>query len=140
MKGSQTDVVAAKKLNPGRVINILVRTLHICMMGVLFGGHVFDVSRTQLEFWLYGTIISGVLLVILEAFPHWWWFCQGRGLATLCKLILLCTIPVLWDYRALILCVVVVIASITSHMPARYRYYSFFHKRVMHEEKSPAKG
>ncbi len=47
------------------------------------------------------------------------------------KLILLSLIPWLWDYRVPILGVVIVIACVGSHMPARFRYYSVIHRRVL---------
>ena len=41
------------------------------------------------------------------------------------KLALLVLIPWLWEYRVAILAVVIVLASVGSHMPARFRYYSW---------------
>ncbi|MDK1024179.1 MAG: hypothetical protein QGD92_08115 [Gammaproteobacteria bacterium] len=118
---------------PGRVLNIAFRTAHIGVTGVLFGGYVFDVAAEQLLIWLYATILTGAVLIAIEAYPHWWWFYQGRGLAAIAKLLLLCLVPWLWDYRIPILVVVIVIASVGSHMPARFRYYSFVHQRVLKE-------
>jgi hypothetical protein len=40
------------------------------------------------------------------------------------KLVFLCFIPLLWNYRFAILMVVLVMASAGSHMPRRYRHYS----------------
>jgi hypothetical protein len=122
-----------RNLKPGRVLNILCRTAHIVVTAALFGGHVFDVARNQLNGWLYATILTGAVLIAIEAYPRWWWFCQGRGVAAMLKMLLLCLIPWLWDYRVPILVVVIIIASVGSHMPARFRYYSFLHGRVLHE-------
>lgn len=122
-----------RNLKYGRVLNIAFRTAHIGVTGVLFGGYVFDVAADQLLIWLYAAIITGTVLIAIEAYPRWWWFYQGRGLAAIVKLLLLCLIPWLWEYRVAILVVVVVIASVGSHMPARFRYYSFVHKRVLKE-------
>jgi hypothetical protein len=123
----------ARKLKPGRVLNVLFRTAHIVVTGVLVGGHVFDVAADQLMGWLYATLLTGVILIAIEAYPRWWWFYQGRGVAAMVKILLLCLIPWLWEYRVMILIVVIVIASVGSHMPARFRYYSFLHRRVLHE-------
>ena len=49
----------------------------------------------------------------------------------LVKLALMGAIPLLWPYRAYILAVIVVLASVGSHMPARFRYYSLLHGRVL---------
>ena len=114
-----------------RAWNIATRTGHIAVTSVLVGGHLFDISKQQLLPWLYATVATGVVLTFLEAFPRTCWFYQGRGLFVLAKLALLCAIPWAWDYRVPILFVIIVIASVGSHMPARFRYYSVVHRRVL---------
>ena len=49
----------------------------------------------------------------------------------LTKLAPLCMIPFFWAYRVPILLAVVFLASVGSHMPSRFRYYSFVHRRVL---------
>jgi len=122
-----------KKMKLGRMLNIALRTAHIGATSVLFGGHVFDVAKERLLLWLYLTIATGAILAAIEAYPRWRWFYQGRGAAVLGKMALLCLIliPQLWAYRVPILVAVIVIASVGSHMPARFRYYSFVHGRVL---------
>ncbi|MHB8969889.1 MAG: hypothetical protein ACYC3X_05330 [Pirellulaceae bacterium] len=119
------------RLPYSRAWNIGLRTAHIAVSGVLVGGHVFDVPRDRLLPWLYATLMTGGLLALLEAFPHVRWCYQGRGLLIGVKLILLSLIPWFWDARVPILGVVVVIACVGSHMPARFRYYSVIHRRVL---------
>jgi hypothetical protein len=114
-----------------RAWNIGFRTAHIAAMGVLLGGHVFDVSKTRLLPWLQATILTGLVLAVLEAFPRVRWFYQGRGVLVFLKLALMCLIPWFWEYRVAILMLIVVIASVGSHMPARFRYYSVLHRRVL---------
>ncbi len=62
-----------------RAWNIGLRTAHIAVFGVLVGGHVFDVPKARLLPWLYATIITGAILVLIEAFPRVRWCYQGRG-------------------------------------------------------------
>ncbi len=120
-----------------RVLNISLRTAHIGAMGVLLGGHAFDVNPERLHVILWLTIGTGFLLAAVEAGPRLLWFHQGRGLMTLGKLALLCAVPLAWDYRLSMLLAVVVIASVGSHMPARYRYYSVVYRRVIHDTCGP---
>jgi hypothetical protein len=47
------------------------------------------------------------------------------------KILLMCLIPWIWEYRVTILMLIVVIASVGSHMPGRFRYYSVLHRRVL---------
>ena len=120
-----------RKVPHARAWNIALRTAHIGVTGALFGGHVFNVSVERLSIWLYLSILTGAGLVAIEAYPSLRWCYQGRGVFVLCKLLLLCLIPWCWNYRVAILALVIVIASVGSHMPARYRYYSLVHRRVL---------
>jgi hypothetical protein len=114
-----------------RAWNIAFRTAHIAVTGILLGGHVFDLAEERLRLWLALAVLTGAGLIALEAYPSCRWVYQGRGVLVLSKLALLGAIPFLWDYRVPILLLVVVIASVGSHMPARFRYYSFVHRRVL---------
>ena len=114
-----------------RLWNILLRTAHIAAMGVLLGGHAFDVHRERLMLSLWLTIGTGVALAAVEAGPRLLWFHQGRGLMTLAKLLLIAAVPFLWDQRLAILLGVVVLASVGSHMPAQFRYYSVLYRQVL---------
>lgn len=121
-------------LRSPRAWNIALRTAHIAAMGMLLGGHAFDVPREKLLLCLWLTIVSGVGLGLLEAGPGLLWFHQGRGLATLFKLGLLLAVPFLWGHwhaRLAVLLVVVAVASVGSHMPARFRYYSVIYRKVI---------
>jgi hypothetical protein len=127
----------SRRIPAARAWNIGFRTAHIGVTGILFGGHVFDVPAESLLGWLYLSVASGVVLVFLEAFPHVRWFYQGRGAATLLKLGLLCLVPWLWEYRVAIFVAVLILASVGSHMPARFRYYSFLHGTVIQDPRKP---
>ena len=119
-----------RTLPRARLWNIGFRTAHIVVTGALFGGHVFGISADRLLVWLYVTLVSGAALAALEAYPSRSWFHEARGLCVLGKLLLLGSIPWLWSYRVPILVVVVIIASVGSHMPRRYRHYSIWHGPV----------
>ena len=75
----------------------------------------------------------GVALMALEAGPRLIWFHQVRGLMTIAKLLLICSVRPFWDsdYRLPILLLVVVIASVGSHMTSRWRYYSVIYREVI---------
>ncbi len=114
-----------------RFWNIALRTAHIAAMGVLLGGHAFDVAAPRLILALWCTVATGLALGFLEAGLRLVWFHQGRGLLTLAKLALVLSVVWLWDYRLPILLGVVVLASVGSHMSARFRYYSVLYGRVI---------
>jgi len=114
-----------------RAWNIALRTAHLAAMGILLGGHAFGVPAADLLPALWWTIGTGIGLGTLEAGLRFEWFHQGRGLVTLAKLGLVLSVLWLWDYRLSILLAVVVLASVGSHMPARFRYYSVLYRRVI---------
>lgn len=120
-----------------RALNIAFRTAHIGSMGILLGGHAFDVEPERLMVALWITIGTGVVLIALESGGKLLWFHQGRGLMTMAKLVLICTIPLFWDYRLPILLAVVVIASVGSHMTGKLRYYSVVYREVIPDASGP---
>jgi hypothetical protein len=99
--------------------------------GTLLGGHAFGAPPDQLTWLLYVAIASGAGLIGLEAWPTLHFVFEGWGLIILAKLGLLCLIPFAWSHRVPLLLAVVALASIGSHMPARFRHYSFYYRRVI---------
>jgi len=114
-----------------RGINIALRTAHLMTFGILLGGHVFDVSADRLILLLYLTIASGVGLVLLELYTSCRWIYLGKGAMVILKVALLIAAGVWWEQRVVLLLLVVLVGSVGSHMPARFRYYSLIHGRVV---------
>jgi len=120
--------------------NIALRTAHIATMGVLLGGHAFNRPPGELKPWLWWTVGTGLALCVSEAGASLLWFHQLRGLMTFAKLLLICAVPLLWSYRLPVLLAVVVIGSVGSHMPARFRYYSVVYRQVVACHNGPGSG
>ena len=122
-----------------RAWNIALRTAHIGAMGVLLGGYAFDVPHESLRLSLWLTLITGVALGAIESGGRLLWFHQGRGLMTIAKLLLFCAVPLLnsWPARLTVMLVIVVIASVGSHAPARLRYYSVIYREVISDQRGP---
>ncbi|MGA2113691.1 MAG: hypothetical protein ABSH56_02945 [Bryobacteraceae bacterium] len=120
---------AGPALSASRAWNIAFRTAHIGVTGALFGGHVFAVAAKRLLPCLYLSILTGMALLLVELYPEWRRLFEVRTAMIAAKLCLLCLIPWLWAWRVAILIAVILIASIGSHMPRRYRYYSFLERR-----------
>ena len=113
-----------RRLPGERALRTILRTVHLASVSVLVGGHFFDLPLERLYAPLAWTVGSGVLFVLLEIFGTLGWLFQLRGLITLAKVFLLLLIPFFWEQRIWILMTVLVISSISSHMPGRFRYYS----------------
>lgn len=110
-----------------RYWNILFRTLHLIAISLLVGGHAFGATTGQLRLLLYGAIVTGVGMAVVDAYPSFQFLHQGWGLFLLLKLALLCVIPFAWSYRLPILIAVIVIGSVGSHMPRKFRHYSLIY-------------
>jgi hypothetical protein len=72
----------------------------------------------------------------LELYRTPLWLVQVRGLATLAKIALVAAVAVCWDFRIVLLTTAVVIGTVVSHMPGRYRYYSVIHGRAIGVQES----
>ena len=99
------------KLPHARWWNIAARTVHIAAVGVLLGGHVFDIPADRLTAALVVAVASGVALMAIEIYPSAHWAHQVCALAVYVKVALLCAIPFAWAARVPILLLVVAIAS-----------------------------
>lgn len=108
--------------------------MHLLAFGALYGGHVYGVSTDRLDPALLATLATGGALVALELYHAPIWLVQLRGAATIVKVVLTSLVVFAWDMRLTILTVAVVIGSVSSHMPGRFRYYSLLHRRVVGEQ------
>jgi len=114
-----------------RAISIALRTVHIAAVGILLGGHAFEVTAVRLLPWLYLSIVSGAGLIGLELYSSCKWLYQGKGVLVLLKLLLIAAVAVFWEQRLWLLLAALVLGSVGSHMPGRWRYYSVIHRRVV---------
>jgi biotin transporter BioY len=99
-------------------------------MAFLIGGHAYGAAPEALFPWLLAAVASGVGLMVTEVLA--WglhWFGMAKGVSVVAKLVLLLVIPFAWGARVPILLVVLVASAVTSHMPARFRNYSFVYGR-----------
>lgn len=114
-----------------RGITIALRTAHLMTSGLLLGGHAFDVAPHRLIIFLYLTIATGVGLVLLELYSSCRWIYLGKGVLVSLKVTLLVAAGIWWEQRVVFLLLVVLVGSVGSHMPARFRYYSVIHGCVI---------
>lgn len=128
--------VEPRRLPHSRSISIALRTLHLLGGSTLLGGHVFQVEAERLVPALILTVVSGAGLILVEICRSCDWVFQGMGIVVILKTALTAAAGLWWGQRAALLVGVVVLGSVGSHMPARYRHYSFRHGRVL-DSKSP---
>jgi hypothetical protein len=111
---------------------VTLRALHLTGVALLLGGHAYGAAEEALFPWLVVVVVTGAGLIVPEVLA-WglYWFALGKGVSLLVKLGLLLTIAFFWEARVPILVAAVLLAAVTSHMPARLRHYSFLHGRTL---------
>ena len=118
-----------------RSVRIGLRTVHIFTSGTLLGGYIFEQPLTVLEPWLLGSIISGLLLFATDLYANASILFELSGLAVILKLVLLAILPLFWDARISLLVIILVIGSVSSHLPKRYRHRILCCRRFILREK-----
>jgi hypothetical protein len=119
-----------RKIPGARWLRTSLRTLHLIAVGALYGGHLYAVDATRLRPALFSVLLTGGLLVCFEAWQSRVWLVQLRGVATFFKFGLLAAIGLAPDLTVAFLTLALVVGSISSHMPGRWRYHSVLHGRV----------
>lgn len=111
-----------RRLPHARLANVLCRTVHLVAFGLLLGGHAWGIDADRLLPALWLTVGSGLGLMTLETAASGRWLLEVRGLVVVVKLGLLLLVPAFWEFRVPLLVAVVVIASVSSHMPSWFRH------------------
>ncbi len=115
-----------------RLTKVMVRTIHLIGMAGMFGAAMYGASEPT---YFYLTMVSGIVLVGMEAWSGWIWFVQLRGLAVYVKLLLLLSLHFALQHTIVILILVIAISGFMSHAPGWIRYYSLLHRKVVYSQK-----
>ena len=112
-----------------RWVNILLRTLHLLGMAGVGGGYFYAAVDDAWQGFLYLTLVSGLIMMLLSIWSNGIWLLQLRGHAILLKLLLLLLMLVWPAYQATCLVLVIIISGLIAHAPGDVRYYSIFYRR-----------
>jgi hypothetical protein len=125
--------IPEKKKRPAwtRILDIVLRTAHVAGTSVLFGGAICGVSLYRLYSWHFIALVTGCGLIASEIYHNRHWLYQGRGVMVLIHVGLLGVIRLQPDLLKPILTVVLISGMAGSHMPKKFRYWSFIHRQVM---------
>jgi hypothetical protein len=107
-----------------RVLSVAARTAHLAAVAILLGGAAWDVAPARLLAAWSMTVASGLALMAVETAVSPGWLLEVRGGVVLGKLGLLLLLPVAGDLRVPLLLLVLIVASVASHMPGRLRHAS----------------
>lgn len=132
------SMVVDKKAGPpnskrpgwSRALDILLRTGHIGVVGVLLGGAIFQAPLPQLHHYAWLAVATGLGLVATELHHSLRWPHEGRGLLALSHMLPLVLLH-LWPALCIeMLWLALVIGAIGSHVPRTWRHWSLVYGKV----------
>ena len=106
-----------------RALKILLRGVHVLCAGVLLGAYVFDAGAGP---WLWATIGTGTLILLLDLHETAAFVLQVRGLIVVTKIALVAALPWFRGSETLLLGVLLVGSVMSSHAPAKFRHRQIF--------------
>ena len=69
---------------PGRrAVKILLRAIHVPTAGILSAAYLFEAGASVRSFWMVGTVVSGLLILLLDLHETGVFLLQVRGLVAL---------------------------------------------------------
>lgn len=110
-----------------RWLNIAVRTAHIGAAAMLFGCAMTPQSTGDATFWGHLVLVTGSVLLALEWLRDRRWPHRATGLLTLAHVGLFLVLCVYPGWTLALLWAILVVGSVCSHMPGRYRHWSILH-------------
>lgn len=120
-----TTAASPRSFKGQRWVNIILRTLHL--FGIAGSGAAFLYQLPSSDWLPYMilTVITGVLMMLLETWSYPAWLLQLRGLSMILKIIIL--VFGSWFFASpLILLCVILISGLIAHAPGKVRYYILF--------------
>jgi hypothetical protein len=119
-----------KKKRPGWVqaVDLVLRTWHIGVTGILFGGFVFAVSFERLLAWHNMAIASGGALVISRVCQSRHWPYQVRGIIAMVHVGLLWIVHIHPEYSIPVLTGVMILGVFSANLPGYIKQWSVVHK------------
>ena len=111
-----------------RLTKVIVRTIHLVGIAGLFGNAMVGSYEST---YITLTIVSGVVLTLMEAWSSPIWLVQLRGIALYLKLLLLLTLHFYPNASIPCLIAVIAISGFMSHAPSWIRYFSVWHWKVI---------
>ena len=120
-----------KRSGLNKIIDIILRSFHVCTASVLFGGLFWAVPYPRLATWHHLVIGTGSALIIFNIYRCRHWPYQGRGLAAALHVSLLWLVHGRPSMLTPVLMTVLTVGVVGSHMPAFLRHWSLVHRRIL---------
>jgi len=110
-----------------RWLRISLRTWHLLGIAFLVGQTAQGVAFAQQPIALWSTFLSGAFFIGVELYQSCVFLVQLKGLAVIVKTVFLAWAVAYPGYALDFFVAAIVIGGISSHMPGKYRYFSWLH-------------
>jgi len=110
---------------------VVLLNLHLIGVCGYVGGKIFDASFESYKYYFFLTMITGIILVMVELYSNLIWVLQNRGWMILLKTILLSQTHLIAPYEWVFLLVLVFVSGWISHAKGSFRYFSIYHGKVV---------
>lgn len=107
-----------------RWLDIAARTAHIGSAAMLFGCAVTPGPAGDSPLWGSLVVATGILLAALEWLQDRRWLHRGTGLLTALHVGLFAVLRLHPGWTMALLWAILIVGSVCSHMPRRYRHWS----------------
>ena len=111
-----------------RFLDIILRSAHVLVISILFGGTVFKIPAHQLLPFQTLSMVTGAALIVSEVSHRRHWFSQVRGLMVYIHVALFSLASFLPNLAGACLLTALVIGMAGSHMPKKMRLWEFIHR------------
>jgi hypothetical protein len=113
-----------------RILDIVLRTAHVLVISILFGGAVFRIPLDQLVPLQRLAALTGITLIASEFLHRPHWLTQIRGVMVFIHAGLLGLVILRPDLAIAWLFLALVLGMVGSHMPKRIRHWSYVLRRA----------
>ena len=117
--------------NTKRWAKIGLRSLHLVAVAGVGGGILFGLDRELWFAYWWLSLVTGVLLVLIDALVNPVWWIQVRGISVYVKLVLLVCLWKVPAWDTTLLVAIILLSAVISHAPSKLRYYSLYHNKVI---------
>jgi hypothetical protein len=113
-----------------RYLDIALRTAHVLVISILFGGAVLGIPVDQLVPFQHLAIATGCALIVSEIIHRPHWPTQVRGVMVFIHAGLLGLVILRPDLAVFWLSTALIVGMVGSHLPKRIRHWSYVLKRA----------
>ncbi len=110
---------------------VVLLNLHLIGVCGYVGGKIFHGSYESYKYYFFLTMITGMILVLIELYSNLIWIIQNRGWMILVKVLLLSQMKHVAPYEWIFLLALVFISGWISHAKGSFRYYSIIHGKIV---------